>query len=67
MMNPKNYAINGGAANDLGYGLGNQTSDQLSDEEKERRKKKEQSGGDLGGFGDMLFGSAASMLLGKGF
>lgn len=65
MPNPKNFAINGSAANDLGYGLGDMASSQLSDEEKERRRKENQ--GQLGGFGDMLFGSAAAMLLGKGF
>ena len=64
MPNPKNAGMTG-SAHDLGFGLGDMLPDQLSDEEKERKRKQDQ--GQLGGFGDQLFGSAAAMLLGKGF
>lgn len=65
MSSFKNQMLRGGAAMDLGLGLGDMASEQLSDEEKERRKKLMQQGGPMG-FGDPM-ANASSMLLGKGY
>lgn len=65
MPNPKNFALSPAAA-DLGLGLGNMITGQL-DEEAELRRKKLASNKGPAGFGDDVFGSAAQMLLGRGF
>lgn len=59
----KNFSLSG-VATDLG--LGDMTKVQLDDEETERKKKLMQAKGPMG-FGDQLMGSAASMLLGRGY
>ncbi len=64
MPNPKNAGLTGAAA-DLGGGLGDLTSQELSDEEKERRKKLMKANGGQQQDPMAIIGQAASALLGR--
>lgn len=64
MPNPKNAGLLGGAAADLGGGLGDLTSQELSDEEKERRKKLMQANGGKPVDPMAMIGQASKSLMG---